>query len=85
MLENTHEIKGKLREKVENDTENAIISKHLATIILDDPIPYQPEEYLLQERNKESLTELFNELEFRKIGTRILGDDYQVLGGKTAG
>jgi len=85
MLKNTHEIKGKLREKVEKDKENAIISKHLATIILDVPIAYQPEEYLLQELNKESLTELFNELEFRKIGTRILGDDYQVLGGKTSG
>ncbi len=83
MLENTHEIKGKLREKVENDKENAIISKYLATIILDVPIAYEPEEYTIQEINKEKLTELFHELEFRTLGKRVLGDDYELVGKTT--
>lgn len=78
MLENTDQIKGKLREKVEASRENAIISKKLATIILDVPLEYSLEACILEEPNRKALEEVFTELEFRSIGKRILGDDFSV-------
>ena len=78
MLENTDQIKGKLREKVESSKENAIISKKLATIILDVPLEYSLEACILEEPNRKALEEVFTELEFRSIGKRILGDDFSV-------
>ena len=78
MLENTDQIKGKLREKVEAGTEDAIISKKLATIILDVPLEYKPESFILEKPDRAKLSELFTELEFRTLGKRFLGDDFTV-------
>jgi DNA polymerase-1 len=83
LLENTHEIKGKMREKVEAGRESALISKSLATIILDAPIVFDAEDLLLSEPDTEKLSELFDEYEFRTLGKRILGDAYSF--GSTAG
>lgn len=80
MLENTDQIKGKLKDKVEAGKENAIISKKLATIVCDVPVEYLPETYVLEDLDREKLAEVFTELEFRSIGKRILGTDYQVTG-----
>ncbi len=84
MLENTDQIKGKLREKVENDREMALLSKKLATIICDVDVPYEPEEYVLSELDVPKLTSIFQELEFRTLGQRILGEGY-TLNAKTVG
>ncbi|MEZ4979701.1 MAG: DNA polymerase I [Chitinophagales bacterium] len=78
MLEHAHELKGKMRENVEANVEQALISKMLATIILDAPIEVSDEDLLISEPDKQRLAELFAELEFRNIGRRILGDDYSV-------
>ena len=78
LLQNTHLLKGKLREKVEVGHKNAIISKYLATIICDVPLPHEPEKYVLESYNAEVLAPLFRELEFRTLGKRILGDSYEL-------
>jgi len=75
LLENTDKLKGKLKEKVENNKEMAIQSKRLATIILDCPIELDEEKLKLKEVNKPALIEIFKELEFRKIAQTVVGED----------
>lgn len=74
MLANTHTIKGKLREKVEQNAEMALMSKKLATIITDVPIDIDEEQLRLRDPDREKLKELFAELEFRTLSERILGE-----------
>jgi DNA polymerase-1 len=78
VIAHAHELKGKLRENVEANIEQALVSKSLATIILDVPISVSDEDLELSEPNKERLGELFAELEFRNLGRRILGEEYSV-------
>ena len=75
LLENTHQLKGKLKEKVENNREMAIQSKRLATIILDCPVELDDAKLVIQPINKTALLELFRELEFRAIAQKVLGED----------
>jgi len=74
LLENTDQLKGKLREKVEENKEMALLSKRLATIILDAPITLDEKALELEEPNKEAIKELFAELEFRTLARRIFPD-----------
>lgn len=74
LYENTESLKGKLKEKIEDNKEQAFISKRLATIIDDVPIPFDEGSLVLEDPNKDELQALFNELEFRTLGKRILGD-----------
>ena len=67
MLENTDKLKGKLKEKVEQNKEKAIQSKKLATIICDVPIEFDEQALLMEEPDKETLKALFTELEFRRL------------------
>ena len=78
MLEHSHELKGKLRENVEAHKEQALVSKMLATIILDVPVSVEDEDLEISEPDKEKLSDLFTELEFRTLGKRIIGDEYTV-------
>ena len=73
ILDNAEKIKGSLGEKVKAGKADAIISKQLATIILDVPVTFHEEDYKLSEMNKEVLAEVFAELEFKTMGERILG------------
>ena len=75
VLENAHGIKGVLGEKIRNGKDLAILSKKLATIILDVPVTFHEGDYCLQEWNREALKEIFIELEFKAIGKRILGEE----------
>lgn len=79
LLVNTDKLKGKLKEKVENNKEMAIQSKRLATIITNCPLELEEEKLALKEVNKPQLLEIFKELEFRAIAQKILGED---IGGK---
>ena len=76
LYEHTDELKGKMKEKVEANYEQAMISKKLATIILDAPIEFDEEDLLVSPINKEALSEIFAELEFRTLGHRIIGKEY---------
>jgi DNA polymerase-1 len=78
VLANADNIKGALGEKIRNGKDLAIMSKKLATIITNVPLQFHEENFRVKERNKEALTEIFAELEFRALGKRILGDDYNV-------
>ncbi len=82
---NSHELKGKQKENVENNVEQGLISKKLATIILNVPIEFNEQQLLLEEPSKELLEPLLAELEFRTIGKRIFGDAFSVNEGKTGG
>ena len=75
LLQNTDKLKGKLKEKVELNKEMAIQSKWLATIICDVPLTITPDELVLQPLNKSALSELFAELEFRRLAQTILGEE----------
>lgn len=75
ILANADNIKGALGEKIRKGKDNAIMSKQLATIILDVPVEFHEEDFCLKPMNREVLTEVFNELEFKTMGQRILGPE----------
>ena len=79
ILENSDKIKGALGEKVRNGKEMAIMSKKLATIITNVPVSFHEEDYRLKEWNKEELVAVFTELEFKTLGKRILGDEFNAF------
>ena len=67
LLANTADLKGKLKEKVENSAERGILSKKLATIICDAPIEFHQEQYDLDTPDFEKVKEVFDEIEFRRL------------------
>jgi DNA polymerase-1 len=71
MLQNTTKLKGKLKEKVEQNTDKAIQSKWLATIICNVPIELNEKALEIEEPNREALKELFLELEFRRLAEQM--------------
>lgn len=75
-------LKGKLQQTVIEQKDLAILSKKLATIITDVPVTATEEELVMEEPDKEELTRLFNELEFRSLGKRIIGEGYSVVGSE---
>lgn len=82
IIANAHELKGKQRENIENFAEQGLISKKLATIILNVPIAFDEAALKLESPSKELLEPLFAELEFRTIGKRVFGEDFSVNEGK---
>ena len=78
LYENVDKLKGKMKEKVADNKEQAILSKMLATIITDVPIDFDEEDLTMEEPNKEALAELFAELEFRTIAKKVLGKEVAV-------
>ncbi|MDP9751371.1 DNA polymerase I [Thermoanaerobacter pentosaceus] len=64
LIQNLSQLKGKIKENIENNKELAIMSKRLATIKRDIPIEIDFEEYKVKKFNEEKLLELFNKLEF---------------------
>ncbi|WP_286775045.1 MULTISPECIES: DNA polymerase I [Sphingobacterium] len=79
IIANADQLKGKMRENVENFAEQGLISKKLATILLDVPIELDEKSLELEDPNKEILEPLFAELEFRTLGKRVFGDEFSVL------
>lgn len=71
LLKNTHQLKGKQKENLENFGEQALLSKHLATIILDVPVEFNEQDLKVKEPNLNALTKLFDELEFRQFAKRF--------------
>jgi len=72
VLGNTDKLKGKLKEKVEQNKDKAISSKKLATIICDVPLPFNLDEMQIQAPDRKALLEVFNELEFKTLAVRAL-------------
>jgi len=78
LYEHTHELKGKMKEKVEANKEQAFLSKKLATILLDAPVDFEPDKLIMEDPNKDLLRELFSELEFRNIASKVLGETISI-------
>src|SRR5690606_24962794 len=82
VLANADNIKGANGEKIRNGREEAILSKRLATIMTDVPVDFHPDDFKIKEWNRQALADIFTELEFKTLGKRILGDEFQInIGG----
>ena len=79
LLDNTDQLKGKLQENLVNFREQGILSKHLARIMLEVPIEYEEEKLKATPPNRALLEPLLDELEFRTLRKRILGEDEPVV------
>ncbi|UCE94174.1 MAG: DNA polymerase I [Flavobacteriaceae bacterium] len=66
LFENTHELKGKMKEKVEANKDLGLLSKELATIMLDCPVEFHEEDFELNTPDFEKVRDIFQELEFRR-------------------
>ena len=71
LLANTHELKGKMKEKVEAAKDLGMLSKKLATIMLDVPVTFNAKDFELDQPDIEKVTALFSELEFRNLLTNF--------------
>jgi DNA polymerase-1 len=67
LLANTHQLKGAIKDKIEANAELGLLSKKLATILLDCPVEFNAEDFELSKPDVEKTDELFNELEFRQM------------------
>lgn len=72
MLEHTDQLKGALKQKIENNREQILFSKFLATIKTDVPVALDMEALKRESPNEEELRRLFEELEFRSLLDRVL-------------
>jgi DNA polymerase-1 len=75
LLENAHKLKGKQKENVENNKEMGLLSKKLATIILDVPVAFEEERLLVKEFNNQLINDVFEELEFRTLLKRVVSSN----------
>jgi DNA polymerase I len=67
LLANTHALKGAMKDKIEANKEKGILSKKLATILLDCPVQFDEKDYELSKPDVEKTEALFQELEFRRM------------------
>lgn len=73
LLEHTDQLKGKMREKVEGAADDIKMAKFLATIRTDVPVELNLEALRVSAPDKETLGQLFDELEFKTLATKMLG------------
>ncbi|MDX6183507.1 DNA polymerase I [Flavobacterium sp. Fl-77] len=71
LLANTDKLKGKMKENIEANKEKGILSKTLATILLDCPVTFNETDYELTRPDIEKTDALFNELEFRRMAEQF--------------
>jgi DNA polymerase I len=71
LLANTHQLKGAIKDKIEANAELGLLSKKLATILLDCPVTFNAEDFELSKPDVEKTDELFQELEFRQMKTQF--------------
>ncbi len=74
LIANVDKLKGKQQEKVRDFAEQGLLSKKLATIDLNVPIQFDATKYHIDPINKEALSALFKDLEFRSLARQILGE-----------
>ena len=76
LLENTDQLKGKQKERIEENRDMAVLSKSLVTIDRKVPLDVTPDSLAVKDRREEELKKLFAELEFNTLGKRLFGDDF---------
>ncbi len=74
LLNNPESLKGKQKENIVQYKEQAKLSKTLVTIKLNVPVTFEADKYKRHEFKQDKLAELFDELEFKVLKNRILGD-----------
>ncbi len=67
LLANTDKLKGKIKEKVEENAELGLLSKKLATICITCDVTFNEEDYRLSVPDKEEVQKIFDVLEFRRL------------------
>ncbi|MEP2776566.1 MAG: DNA polymerase I [Luteolibacter sp.] len=75
LLANTTKLKGKQKENVEANVDQALLSKDLATIIIDCPLDVTWEDLLVSQRDDEAIKQLFTDFEFRTLTKRLFGEE----------
>jgi len=83
LLRNTDKLKGKLKENLENFGDKAIMSRELATIILDVPIDFNEDDLKIKEPNIPELKAFFEEVEFRQLAQRFFTQESVKQSGST--
>jgi DNA polymerase-1 len=71
LLANTDKLKGKMKENIEANKEKGLLSKTLATILLDCPVVFDETDYELSTPDVDKTDALFNELEFRRMAEQF--------------
>ena len=74
LLKNTGQLKGKQRENIEANADMAMLSKELATIIIDCPLEVTWDDLIISQRDDEALKQLFADFEFRTLTKRLFGE-----------
>ncbi|MFB9055926.1 DNA polymerase I [Mariniflexile ostreae] len=72
LLANTHELKGKMKEKIEAAKDLGMLSKKLATIMLDVPVTFNAKDFELEQPDTEKVVAIFQDLEFRRLTDNFL-------------
>lgn len=85
ILAHADQIKGAVGEKVKKGKDLAVMSKKLATIILNVPVEFHEENFTVTPLDKEKLLEVFTELEFKTLAKRLLGEEIIVTARSTSG
>ncbi|MEM7395529.1 MAG: 5'-3' exonuclease H3TH domain-containing protein, partial [Verrucomicrobiota bacterium] len=83
LIEHAEDLKGKQKERLVDNREQALLSKKLATINREVPVTETLDAFALQARNDEALKSLFVEFEFNALGKRLFGDDFKAGRGHT--
>ena len=78
IIENSDQLKGKQKENIENFAEQGMMSKSLATIIIDVDVELYEEDLVVSPFDADKIKEVFTELEFRNLARRVLGEDIVV-------
>ncbi len=79
LLANTDKLKGKMKEKVEENKELGLLSKKLATICVDCDVTFNAEDYEMSVPDSEKVQEIFEELEFRRLKDQFI----KIFSGET--
>jgi DNA polymerase-1 len=74
LIANADKLQGKMKENVEAFADQGLLSKKLATILLDVPLEFEADKLIMEKPDEEGLKELFNELEFRTFAQRVFTD-----------
>mgnify|MGYP005907448973 FL=1 len=82
IIANTDKLKGALKKKIESNVESIRFSRTLTEIHTDAPIEINEEDLRRKEMDVEALRAIFNELEFRTLSHRILGDKAETVAPK---
>jgi len=75
LLANTDKLKGKVKENLEKYADQARMSYHLAKLIINAPVEFNPEKFKKKEWDEALLENLFTDLEFRNLAKRLLNKD----------